>query len=115
MSDNGGSRRDDPKTSKDAAKSIMTARVRLGVLRTLYKSRTPLNGWELSVLMHSPTITVVPRLCGLRRAHLIIQQGTRAGPSGRQQIAYVLTAAARAALEKPDPAPVAPAALESVK
>ena len=92
MSDIGGWRGTDPPTSEEAAKSISTVTVKATVLLWLGQ-RSPLNGWELSVLMKLPTITVVPRLAPLRRAGLIVQAGTRPGPSGRQQIAYVLTEA----------------------
>ena len=90
MSDIGGWRGTDPPTSEDAARSLSTVTIKATVLLWL-AHQSPLNGWELAVRMKLPTITVVPRLAPLRRAGLIVQQGTRPGPSGRSQIAYVLT------------------------
>jgi predicted transcriptional regulator len=87
----GSSRRFDPTTSKKAARSVDTSGIKYTILLWLRRKPNPLNGWELSKLMEMPTITVVPRLAPLRRGGFIIQDGTRPGPSGRSQIAYVIT------------------------
>src|SRR5215475_958976 len=91
----------DPATSEAAAKSIKVSRLQLLVLRTLATARTPLNGWEIAVKNELPTISIVPRLAPLRRMGLIDAQGKRGGPSGRDQIAYVISPAGSTLLTLP--------------
>src|SRR5262245_18161402 len=95
MSNHGAWRYTDPITSELAALSINTATLRWAILRVLIASPCPVNGWELSYILDMPTITVVPRLCGLRDNGYIVQQGTRPGPTVRAQIAYVITGLGR--------------------
>jgi hypothetical protein len=93
--DGGAFRWHDPRTSRDAAKSINVTRLKLQIMLYLRRVDQPRNGWEISVGLGLPTITVVPRLCGLRRDELITVAGTRPGPSMRSQIAYILSARAQ--------------------
>lgn len=100
MSESGAYRNNDPNTSAEAAWSVDVTSLKFMVLRTLRGANTPLNGWELAVLMKLPTITVVPRLAPLRRDGYIVDVGVRPGPSGRRQTAYVLTEQGRSLLRR---------------
>jgi hypothetical protein len=91
--DQGSFRFDDPATSVAAARSIKVGRIMRMIMTYLYQVKQPRNGWEMSEALELPTITVVPRLCPMRDDHgFIAVCGTRPGPSGRAQLAYVLTA-----------------------
>jgi hypothetical protein len=91
MDEEGGYRNTDPFTSKIAAGTIDTSRLQTLVLLVLDSARTPLNGWEISLKLRLPTITVVPRLAPLRRSHYIVMAGVRKGPSNRMQLAYTIS------------------------
>jgi predicted ArsR family transcriptional regulator len=107
MTDDGAFRNNDPSTSRAAARSINAALIRRRIMALLAAQTSPLNGFEISAALGLPTITVVPRLAPLRREGLIATAGTRPGPSGREQIAYVATTLGRA--PGAGTAPVSPA------
>lgn len=83
----------DPQTAKESGLSINASAREYDVLRMLADQPGPLNGWEMSLVMRWPTITVVPRLAPLRRKGMIVQRATRPGPppNHKAQIAYVVT------------------------
>jgi hypothetical protein len=92
MSDYAPARDTDPQTSHMAAKTIKTRGIMWMILQYLSHLDEPRNGWEMSVALDLPTITVVPRLAPLRRQHAIRYEGPyRPGPSNRSQGAYVVT------------------------
>lgn len=107
MSDDGGYRKNDPWTSKRGARSIKARSIIRSILRALDKSRTPLNGWELSTALNMPTITVVPRLAPMRRDGWITLAGDRPGPPPKfvAQLAYVISDLGRDILSRPVPVP----------
>ena len=86
----GSWRSTDPSTSEEAARVVDATGIKHAILDELRRATTPLNGWELSVLLKMPTISVVPRLCPMRTAGWIVQAGERPGPTGRAQIAYMI-------------------------
>ena len=88
--DIGAWRKDDPETSEEAARSIDTSTIKIGILQALHE-QAPLNGWEMSLKLELPTISVVPRLKPMRTDGWITLLGTRPGPSGRAQNAYVIS------------------------
>ena len=99
--DEGGYRRDDPPTSKKAARGIRVGPIMRKILNALSHINHPLNGWEASCHLNLPTITVVPRLAPMRRLGLITETGTRPGPPPKMvdQIAYVISDRGRAVLQ----------------
>lgn len=99
--DIGASRRVDPPTTKRAARSFKPSRIQLLILRYLEPLREPRNGWEMSKALDMATITVVPRLCKLRRLEFIEIVCERPGPSNRGQDAYIITDRGRQALVEP--------------
>ena len=85
--DIGAWRKDDPETSEEAARSIDTSTIKIGILQAL-REQAPLNGWEMSLKLELPTISV----CRSDRTDgWITLLGTRPGPSGRAQNAYVIS------------------------
>jgi hypothetical protein len=106
MGEIGSWRDSDPSTSEEAARSIDATSIKYLILKELHETGSPLNGWELSVLLEMPTITVVPRLCPMRQGGWIMQQGERPGPTNRAQIAYVITEVGRKILGSPPLAPI---------
>src|SRR5262245_4241701 len=102
----GSWRSTDPVTSEEAARSIDASSIKFLILKELHEAGSPLNGWELSLLLEMPTITVVPRLCPMREDGWIVQMGERPGPTNRAQIAYVITMLGRAVLGAPQLTPL---------
>jgi DNA-binding MarR family transcriptional regulator len=94
----GGYRADDPDTSVEAAHSLGIEELKYAILTVMRDAGTPLNCSEIGDLMGVERDTVSPRFISLRNMGLVEPAGLRPGPTGRSQIAYVLTARGRAAV-----------------
>jgi hypothetical protein len=92
--DIGGVRGSDPPSAREGARSVKVIKSIKDILRDMELCSHALNGWELSVRLNRPTITVVNRLAPARRLGLItLVEQARPGPPPRYigQMSYVIS------------------------
>jgi hypothetical protein len=85
-------RRNDPETSKDAARSVPVADLEASVLDTLKSHPSGLTSHEIARLLSAELVSVSPRLRPLVEKNLVKDSGRRRrGPSGRCSIVWEKT------------------------
>jgi predicted transcriptional regulator len=89
----GLSRRADPETSKQAARSIETTRLEAECLEAIWEARDGLTSEELAEVLDLSLVTVSPRLRPLSNKGLIVPSGKRPNRSGRMALVWRSVAA----------------------
>jgi DNA-binding MarR family transcriptional regulator len=81
----------DPQTSHDAADAVNTAPLESAILRALAEAgECGLNLDELIEATGYQKVAVSPAMRPLWRLGMVVENGTRVGRAGRQQIVWVL-------------------------